>query len=202
VEKLVEDEAVFAAVDALLFESMTGSEDADHKKRAAVLYADLHLEASGAVEAVKNASALLSQDLDSLSFASAEEVVDFLQELIPQIIPPEALSSGDAFAALLDGFQDAWSGYEAFGSELGADPAVPQAVNLGDVTQKALFSFLVAEALRPGSLYGSEEEARAALWAAAGGEEPAAPLVAGAFEDPFQTGTPLQNILDAAGISF
>jgi coproporphyrinogen III oxidase-like Fe-S oxidoreductase len=49
-------------------------------------------------------------------------------------------------------------------------------------------------------LQASESEARDALWAIARGQEP--PLPAGAFEDPFAAGTPLQNILDAAGISF
>lgn len=201
VDKLVEEEASFAAADGILAACMTGSADPENRKRAAVLYADLHLAASEAADAVNNASALLSQDPGSLDFASADDVGDFLQELLPQIFPPEALSSREGFDALLDGFQQAWDGYSAFGGELGADPAVPESVNLGDVAQKAVFSCLLAESLEDGSLYGTEEEARDAFWAAVSGQEPPAPNGTGVFADPFEPGTPLQNILDAAGFT-
>ena len=200
VEKLLEDEATFAAVDGILVTSMTGSSDADNRKRAAVLYADLHLAGSGAGEAVNDLSQLMNQDVTSLEFSDEAAVIGFLQELLPQIVPPEALASQAAFDALLTGFQEAWAGYLEFAAALGDPPEVPEGVNLGDVAQKALFSFLVTEALRAESLYSTEEEARAALWDAARGVVPATPAYGG-FADPFVTGTPLQNILDAAGIS-
>jgi hypothetical protein len=200
VEKLLEDEAAFASVEDYLEATMAGSAEPDNRMRAAVLYADLHLVTSGADEAVNNVAALLQQDPGSLDFADEAAVVDFLQALLPDIIPAEALASRQAFDELLSGFQAAWDGYQVFGNGLGADPAVPEGVNLGDVAQKALFSYLVAESLEDGRLYASESEARDALWAIARGQEP--PLPAGAFEDPFAAGTPLQNILDAAGISF
>ena len=201
VEKLLEDEATFAAVDGILAASMTGSADPESRKRAAVLYADLHLAASGAAEAVNNASALLGLDPASLEFSDEAAVVAFLQELLPQIVPPEALASQAAFDALLTGFQEAWAGHCEFAAALGDPPEAPEGVNLGDVAQKALFSFLVYEALRPESLYATEEAARAALWDAARGMGPATPGYGG-FTDPFVTGTPLQDILDAAGVSF
>jgi hypothetical protein len=202
VEKLVGDESVFAAVDGALYDTMNDpAAESENRKRSAVLYADLHLAASGAAEAVNNASQLLSQDPGSLDFADEAAVVDFLQEMIPQIIPAEALASEAAFNVLLDGFQRAWGGYFVFSAELAADPAVPDGVNLGDVTQKALFSYLVAEVLNDGSLYATEAEARGALWDIVNNREPAAPEPAGTFEDPFVPGTALQNILDAAGVS-
>ncbi|OHD23330.1 MAG: hypothetical protein A2064_03295 [Spirochaetes bacterium GWB1_66_5] len=201
VEKLVEDSAVYGAVEGILYGAMSNPADAESRKRAAVLYADLQLEASGAVEVVNNLTQLLGQDLESLSFSTSEEVLAFLEDLIPQIMPGEALESREVFDGLLTGFQEAWQGYAVFGEMLGEDPAVPEAVNLGDVTQKALFSCLVAEALADGGLYGTEAEARDALWAILQGGQPADPTASG-FEDPFQDGTPLQNILDAAGISF
>jgi hypothetical protein len=202
VQKLVEDPTVFAAVESILYGVMSDpAADVESRKRAAVLDADLQLEASGAVEVVNNLTQLLGQDLESLSFATSEEVLAFLEDLIPRIIPGEALGSREVFDGLLTGFQEAWQCYAVFGEMLGEDPAVPEAVNLGDVTQKALFSYLVAEALADGSLYGTEAEARDALWTILQGGQPADPTASG-FEDPFQDGTPLQNILDAAGISF
>ena len=202
VEKLVEDPAVFAAVEGILYGAMSNpAAEAESRKRAAVLYADLQLQASGAVEVVNNLTQLLGQDLGSLSFATSEEILEFLEDLIPQIIPGEALESRAVFDGLLTGFQEAWQGYAVFGEMLGEDPAVPEGVNLGDVTQKALFSYLVAEALTDGSLYATEAEARDALWTILQGGPPAAPTASG-FEDPFQDGTLLQNILGAAGISF
>jgi len=166
-----------------------------------VLYADLQLDASGAVEVVNNVTQLLGQDLESQSFATSEEVLDFLEDLIPQIIPGEALGSREVFDGLLTGFREAWEGYVVFGERLGDDPAVPESVNLGDVTQKARLSCLVAEALTDGSLYATEAEARDALWTILQGGQPADPTASG-FDDPFVPGTPLQNILDAAGIGF
>jgi hypothetical protein len=201
-EKLREDGTAFSAVDDYLYASMSGSPDPESRKLAAVLYADLHLAASGAGEAVNNVASLLSLDLGTVDFADENAILDFLEELLPEIIPPEALASQEAFDAILSGFQDAWVGYALFGTELGADPAVSEGINLGDAAQKALFSFMVAEALRPGTLYATEEEARAALWTAAQGEAPGALTGSGAFADPFATGAPLQNILDAAGIDF
>ena len=65
---------------------------------------------------------------------------------------------------------------------------------------KRFKKIIPSEALEDGKLYSTEVEARDALWAIASGQEPAPP--AGTFEDPFQPGTPLQNILDAAGIGF
>ena len=145
VEKLLEDEAAFASVEDFLETTMSGSAEPESRKRAAVL---------------------LHQDPGSLDFNNSSEVVDFLQALLPDIIPAGALASRQAFDELLSGFQAAWDGYRVFGNELGADPAVPEGVNLGDIAR---------------------------------GQGP--PLPAGAFEDPFAAGTPLQNILDAAGIS-
>ena len=202
VEKLLEDEAALGAVDALLFECMTASPDPDSRKRSAVLYADLRLAASGALEAVDNAYALLSLDPGSLDFSDPAAVLDFLQALVADTVPPAALDSREAFDALLEGFQTAWQGYERLGNELGADPAVPDGLNLGDAVQKALFSYLVTEALRTDGLYASELEARDALWVAARGEEPPAPTGSGTYEDPFVPGSALQNILYAAGIVF
>ena len=201
VEKLVEDSAVYGAVEGILYGAMSDPAHTESRKRAAVLYADLQLQASGAVEVVNNLTQLLGQDLGSLSFAASEEVLDFLEDLIPQIFPGEAFESREVFDGLLTGFQEAWEGYVVFGGKLGEDPAVPEAVNLGDVTQKALFSYLVAEALTDGGLYATEAEARDALWTILQGGQPAAPTASG-FDDPFVPGTPLQNILDAAGISF
>jgi len=202
VEKLVEDSAVYGTVEGILFGVMSDpAADAESRKRATVLYADLQLDASGAVEVVNNVTQLLGQDLESQSFATSEEVLDFLEDLIPQIIPGEALGSREVFDGLLTGFREAWEGYVVFGERLGDDPAVPESVNLGDVTQKALFSCLVAEALADGSLYATEVEARDALWTILQGGQAATPTASG-FEDPFVPGTPLQNILDAAGISF
>jgi hypothetical protein len=201
VEKLVEDSAVYGAVEGILYGAMNDPAHTESRKRAAVLYADLQLEASGAVEVVNNLTQLLGQDLESLSFATSEDVLDFLEDLIPQIFPEEAFESREVFDGLLTGFQEAWEGYVVFGGKLGEDPAVPEGVNLGDVTQKALFSCLVAEALTDDGLYATEAEARYALWTILQGGPPAAPTASG-FEDPFVPGTPLQNILDAAGISF
>ena len=202
VERLVEDPAVYAAVEGILDGAMSDpAADAESRKRAAALFADLKLESSGALEVVNNVAQLLGQDLGGLSFAASGEVLDFLEDLVPQIIPEEALGSRVVFDGLLTGFQEAWQGYAVFGEELGEDPAVPEAVNLGDVTQKALFSCLVAEALADGSLYATEAEARDALWTILQGGQPANPTASG-FDDPFVPGTPLQNILDAAGISF
>ena len=48
-------------------------------------------------EAVNNAAALLYQDPGSLDFADEAAVVDFLQALLPDIIPAGALASRQAF---------------------------------------------------------------------------------------------------------
>jgi hypothetical protein len=198
----VQQEAAFAAADGILSDVMSDPvADSEDRKRAAVLYADLHLAASEAEGTVNNLYRLMSQDLGGLDFASSDDIVDFLHGLLPRIIPPEALVSRESFDALLDGFQQAWEGYFAFGVELGFDPAVPESVNLGDVAQKAVFSCLMAESLEEGSLYGTELEARDAFWAIVSEQEPPGPNGTGVFANPFQPGTPLQNILDAAGFT-
>jgi hypothetical protein len=80
VEKLLEDEAAFASVEDFLETTMGGSAEPESRKRAAALYA-----------------ALLHQDPGSLDFADEAAVVDFLQALLPDIIPAGALASRQAF---------------------------------------------------------------------------------------------------------
>jgi hypothetical protein len=201
VAALGRDAQALADVRAYL-DGLRANTSTDNGKRAAILYAELYLQTTGGARLVNNAAALLLGGIDGAAFQDAGALEGFLESHLAELVPPEALSSKEAFEAMLDGFSEAWNAYDAFGSSLNGDgdpSEVPAEVNLGDVAQKALFACVMSMALN--HLYGSTEEARQSLWDMARGEDPTFPA-SGSFSDPFAEGTSLDNILDEAGISF
>ncbi len=199
-DALVNDPDALGDVTAYLDEAR-GNADTPEEQRATVLYADLKLKTTGGEEVVNNVTSLLTGDIGNLNFSDQTSVEDFLSSIMGTIIPPDLLDSRAAFDELLTGFQDAWGAYDQLGANLPANPP-PDSINMGDVAQKALFSFLVAEALTDNGLYATEADARDALWDMANGVTPTAPAGAGTFSDPFAAGSSMNNILDTAGVSF
>ena len=198
VDALAEDQQALNDVEMYLNDHRgTASDDAE--KRATILYADLQLKVYEGEELVNNALSLLLGDLQDVNFSDVTEVEDFLKTHLPNLVPPEALASQDAFNAMLSGFQAAWDAYAIFAASLDGNPdtdEVPDSINMGDVAQKALVAYIINEALD--SLYAGQDP-YTVLWNMANGD-PVPPAV-GAFADPFVDGGLLDTIFDEAGIS-
>jgi hypothetical protein len=140
---------------------MAGAADPADRQRAAVLYADFNLKMNGGEDLVnRSMPALLDGQFIATDFATPADVVQLLADLLPDLLQSPAMESEAAFNAMLDGFEEAWSAYEAFGlSDLGE---LPDGINLGDVAQKTLIACLIHEAIN--NLYDTAEEGRQALW--------------------------------------
>jgi len=170
----------------------------ENEKLATILYADLQLKVCGGEDLVNNVAAIIvGGEIESID--SPAEAETFLADNLQNIIPPEAMASQEAFNTMLDGFDEAWDAYAAFAGSIDGDPdtdEVPEDVNMGDVTQKALFAFLIDEAVN--DMYGSSSAGRQALWELANGQDPAtAPSDYPDLSDP-----QLGAIFDEAGIDF
>jgi hypothetical protein len=199
VAALAEDEQALSDVESYLTEAMSDT-GTDNGKQAAVLLADLELKVYGGEDMVNNMASLLFGDVQDMDLSEETEVESLLEENLPDLIPPEALASRAAFDDMLDGFQEAWIAYEQLATSLDGDPDsadCPDSINLGDVAQKAIVSYLVSESVN--SLYAGQDPYNV-LWQIANGES--APAPAGEFDDPFMEGSSVATILDEAGISF
>ncbi len=197
VEALSGDASALADVEAYLLAAMADP-STPNGKRAAILYADLQLKVYGGEDMVNNTVSLLLGDMQDVDFSSAADAETFLQHHMEGLVPPEALASRKAFDQMLDGFQAAWTAYDAFAANVDGVPEsgdVPESINMGDVAQKALFAFVINEALL---FYGGDSQS---LWDMANGELPSEPN-SGSFADPFDETGSVNKILDEAGISF
>lgn len=169
---LQEDPPAAGAVESYLANRMASAADPADRLRAAVLYADFNLKMNGGEDLVnRSMAALLDGRFDETDFAAPADVVQLLANLLPSLAQMPAMESEAAFNAMLDGFEEAWSAYEAFEPSY-LDPP-PDGINLGDVAQKALVACLVHEAIN--SLYTTPGEGREALWDIARGLTPPDP---------------------------
>lgn len=109
-------------------------------QQAALVYAAVQLETSGAAEVVNNAVSLIS-DLGSLtSLESAPDLGVALSGLVSQLIPADVLSDPVALNTMIDALIAANDAYVAYGNVLLSDPSapVPDNVNPGEIAMNAL----------------------------------------------------------------
>ncbi|HEB09688.1 MAG TPA: hypothetical protein ENI06_00565 [Spirochaetales bacterium] len=104
------------------------------------------------------------------------------------MMPASALDSQSAFNEMLQGFVAANAAYDDFGTALPG--TIPDEINMGDMVQKAIVSYVIAEAI---GVYSNAQ-----LYQIAQGVDPGADPT-GSIPDPFAAG-PIDNILTAAGI--
>ncbi len=188
IEKLEEEPGAYSAIEDYLFDHKGNSSTAD-EKRATILYADLNLKTTGGEELVNNSvSALIGGDFSTGSLDTAAEVRAFLLGFLPEVMPASALSSQAAFDEMLQGFVAANAAYDDFGTALPG--TIPDEINMGDLVQKAIVSYVIAEAI---GVYSNAQ-----LYKIAQGVDPGVDPT-GSIPDPFAAG-PIDNILTAAGI--
>jgi len=126
VDKLSEDPEAKEEISGYLSETMNDpSVPPEEQRRAAVLYADLHLKTTPAEELVNNVANLITGAITTSTFDETGGAEDFFESFIEAIVPPEALSDRELFDQMLEGFQEAWTGYEAFGNSINGDPPPP-----------------------------------------------------------------------------
>ncbi len=186
VEELVDDEAALADVQQFLDDSK-GTASTPAEQRFTALSADLALKTTGGDELVNNVGSLID-DFGTI----ADDPENFLGSFLESVVPEEMMSDQTKFNEMLAGFQSAWTDYDQLGANLDGD--LPPEVNTGDVAQKALFAYVINEALT--NLYpppGGEE----ILWGIVQG---GTPPVGGTFTDPTDN-TSVSNLMDASGVS-
>jgi hypothetical protein len=191
IEKLDEEPGSYDAIEDYLTGIFTvGTLPAnEEEQRAAILYADLNLKTTGGEELVNNSvSALLGGDFSGDSLNTPAEVRMFLLGFLPEVMPASALNSQSAFDEMLQGFVAANAAYDDFGNSSLID--IPDEINMGDVAQKALVSYVIAEAI---GVYSNVQ-----LYQIAQGVDPGEDPT-GSILDPFTAGSPVDNILNAAG---
>jgi hypothetical protein len=117
----------------------TGTDD--QKQRALTLKAAFAIYTSPAGEFVQNVSSVVTDPDFDFSAAS-----DSLRDLMRSAMPPEALSSLDAFTDMVSRFSAANEAYEGLGAVLDGPPTTngSDAVNWGQTAQNALLSYVVA----------------------------------------------------------
>ena len=186
VEELVDDPEALADVQQYLDENK-GTASTPTEQRFTALSADLALKTTGGDEVVNNVGSLID-DFGTI----ADDPTNFLGSFLQSVVPEEMMTDQAKFYDMLAGFQSAWTDYDQLGSNLDGD--LPPEVNAGDVAQKALFAYVVNEALT--NLYPTG--GKAILWGIVqGGDPPPAP---GTFTDP-NDNTSVSNLLDASGVS-
>jgi hypothetical protein len=111
-------------------------------QQAAILYADLALKTSEGEALVNNIVGVLIAGID---------IGQDLSTFFTSIMPPEALASPAAFAAMIQGFINANNAYLALGEGIDPDDdgvaegTLPPGARPGDVAQKAIISYVVAQ---------------------------------------------------------
>lgn len=189
IEKLDEEPGAYDAIENYLIDHKGTASTAD-EKRATILYADLNLKTTGGEELINNSvSALIGGDFSATNLDSIPEVKAFLLGFLPAVMPSSALSSQSAFDEMLQGFVAASAAYDDFGNSLPSD--IPEEINMGDVAQKAIVSYIIAEAI---GVYSNNQ-----LYQIAQGVDPGG-YPTGSIPDPFTADSPVDNILNAAGI--
>ena len=189
IEKLGEEPGSYDAIEDYLGEHRGNSSTAD-EKRATILYADLNLKTTGGEELVNNSvSALVGGDFGNTDWSNAADIKNFLFGFLPEVMP-SGVNSQSEFNDMIQGFVAASAAYDDFGNSLPGD--VPEEINMGDVAQKAIVSYVISEVVN-NSLYTNEQ-----LYQIAHGVDPGV-NPSGPIADPF-TASPLNEILTAAGI--
>lgn len=173
-----------------LLESIYTSEDpdvdVDTRQQAALLAADVTLKGTNAQTTTNNLVTYFADGGDA--------PLDNPQELLNAIIPDSAQGDQDAIQAILDSYVAAAAAYEAFGSTLDEDTSAPSGTNMGSVAQNAAVAMLVAGLAETN---GGSEGLAAKLASNEEDQDIDTSGVDGILDD----GTPLANILDAAGLS-
>lgn len=115
-------------------------------QEAAVLSANLNLDTTGGTTVVQNIVETL-MDPAGLDLATDADVSALISSILP-----DTVTSPETFATLVEGLINASDAYAAFAStlpagltaETAATVTIPTDVNMGDVAQKALVSYVVA----------------------------------------------------------
>lgn len=160
---LTTDAGALAQVEGFLLSAYTAPattpEQVQQVQQAATLYADLNLRTTGGEELVNNITATLltpgALDLLTTSSTSTSATqAQGLQTLVESLIPAQILDSAGtidktAFTSMVNGLVDANGAYSVLTASLSANSTVatPDTVNLGDVAQKALVSYVVDSAV-------------------------------------------------------
>ena len=166
-----------------------GTASTPAEQRFTTLSADIALKTTGGDELVNNVGSLMD-DFGTIADSPEDSISSLLQSIVPEEMMSDP-SDPTKFYDMLAGFQSAWTDYDQLGSNLDGD--LPPEVNAGDVAQKALFAYVVNEALT--NLYPTGGEA--ILWDIVQG---GTPPVGGTFNDP--TSNPsVSNLMDASGVS-
>jgi len=118
-----------------------GGIENEEDQQAAIVYADLALKTTEGEELVNNIVGALIDGIDT---------GQTLTEFFTSIMPPEALASPVAFAAMIQGFIDANNAYVALGGSIDPDDdgvaegTLPPGALPGDIAQKAIIACAVA----------------------------------------------------------
>ncbi len=192
IEKLDEEPGAYDVIEDYLTSIYTvGTPPAnEEQQRAAILYADLNLKTTGGEELVNNSvSALVGGDFGTTDWNSPAEIKNFLLGFLPQVMP-SGVNSQSAFDEMIQGFVAASAAYDDFGNSSLTD--IPDEINMGDVAQKAIALYVIAEVLSSTSYTSTH------LYQLSQGIDPGNPV--GTITDPFAAGTSVNKILTAAGI--
>lgn len=181
------------------------------KQTALVLTGDIYAKTSGGEELVNNVSNLLT-DASSFETATPDELIG---SILPSTMYEEdgtTLKTGteaeEAFTDLLLGFYDANTAYETLGSTLDPndDTSLEADANLGDITQTALVSNIVANAIddivtNSGGTTTTEEAAASLFNAIATGEDPGFSTDFDPFTEISTEGSEINNLLAMSGLA-
>jgi len=169
-----------------------GTASTADEKRATILHADLNLKTTGGEELINNSvSALIGGDFGTTDWSNAADIKSFLLGFLPQVMP-SGVNSQSEFNDMIQGFIAASAAYDDFGNSSLTD--IPDEINMGDVAQKAIVSYVIAEVLAETDYTSTD------LYDLSQGIDPGDPTIMGTVEDPFKVGNPVDNILNAAGI--
>ncbi len=191
IEKLDEEHGAYDAIEDYLIDHKGTASTAD-EKRATILYADLNLKTTGGEELINNSvSALIGGDFGTTDWSNAADIKSFLLGFLPEVMP-SGVNSQSEFNDMIQGFVAASAAYDDFGNSSLTD--IPDEINMGDVAQKAIVSYVISEVL------AETDYTSADLYDLSQGIDPGDPTITGTVEDPFKAGNPVDNILNAAGI--
>jgi len=164
----LKDSDAIDEVETYLTDLYTNSTSDEVKQEAAVLCADLNLDTSGGTELVANVLTTLMDTSSSggLSLDDSSDVTDLIDSLLP-----EEVATAEDFSTLIQSLIDANAAYEALASTLDSTTDTAEGmedlgINMGDVAQKALVSYVVSNII---GLWQGEGESTADaaenLWA-------------------------------------
>ncbi len=186
---LADDPDTYSKIETFLEDVWSdGEASPEEKQRSRALCADLYLYTTPAGEAAANAAdALMDPDFDfSGTSAPIEEALSYFLALV---VPAEALSSEEAFGEMIDAFVAADSAYQDLATVL-TDPP-DEGLNMGQIAQNAVISYVVSSAYLESSLSLSE------LYQLAQGDLSGGRI----FNDPFDPiPSHIDGILQAAGL--